>query len=70
MAPLIISKEFYDSLTDQQQLWIQEAATEATLANKKFAEEEEETAKKEILSAGVEIYEMTGEEKEKFRDLA
>lgn len=70
VAPLIISKEFYDSLTDQQQLWIQEAATEATLANKKFAEEEEETAKKEILSAGVEIYEMTGEEKEKFRDLA
>lgn len=69
VTPLLMNKEFYDSLTEEEQGWIQEAAKQSTAYNRDIAKQEED-CKQQILDASVQVYEMTEEERNAFKEKA
>jgi TRAP-type C4-dicarboxylate transport system substrate-binding protein len=52
---LIISSHIWQGLTPQQQIWLQQAADESLITQRKLWAEDTELALKEIAKAGVEI---------------
>ncbi|MEL7622378.1 MAG: TRAP transporter substrate-binding protein [Clostridiales bacterium] len=70
VVPLIINKEFVDSLPDDLEKAVLEAGAEAVQYNYGLAQEEEETAKQELIDSGMEIFPLANEEKDKFRKAA
>lgn len=60
--------EFYDTLTDEQKGWIEEAGKEAGLYSQEQARTSDETSLENLKKAGVEVKELTTEEKKAFVD--
>lgn len=52
---LLISKPVWDKLTEQEQIWLQEAADESVIYQRKIWKESEEEALQEVEKAGVTI---------------
>ncbi|MDZ7691135.1 MAG: TRAP transporter substrate-binding protein DctP [Balneolaceae bacterium] len=63
---LIIGTKTWDSLTEQQQKWVQEAADSSAVYQRKLWREAEEEALKKVKAAGVEV---NRPDKEPFREL-
>ena len=51
LQPLVTSREWWDSLTEQQQNWIQESVLEATATS--FVQQTDKDPAQSLLSAGV-----------------
>ena len=65
---LVINNEFLESLPDDLQTDVQEAADEATTYNREVAAQVNEDAKKTIEDSGeTELYTLTDEEREAFK---
>lgn len=70
VVPLLINKEFVDSLPEELQKAVLEAGDEAVQHNYILAQEEEEAAKQALIGSGMEIFSLANEEKDKFRKAA
>ncbi len=70
VTPLIMNKDLYDSLTAQEQEWVNKAAIESTAYNREIATQEEVDSKNTIIDLGVKVYEMSEAERLEFRKLA
>ena len=68
VCPLVMSSEQYNSLSDQQKAWIDEAGKQATEFNVKAAADEENTAKQTLIDNDVTIYELSDQERAAFRE--
>lgn len=58
--------EFYDTLTDEQKEWLEKSGAEAGLYSQEQAKTSDETSLKALKDAGVEVKELTKEEKQEF----
>ncbi|MGL5174900.1 MAG: TRAP transporter substrate-binding protein [Cetobacterium sp.] len=65
---LIINNKKFNSLSKDDQKLIKEAAKDAAIKQREFWKEREERSMNKIKAAGVEIVELTAEEKQEFQD--
>jgi len=68
VAPFIMNLEFYNSLPDDLKKVIDDAAEETNKYNYQIAEEEEKASKQELIDNGMQIIELTMEQKQLFKD--
>jgi TRAP-type C4-dicarboxylate transport system substrate-binding protein len=70
VMPVIINKDFYDALPEDLQKIVEEAVAEATPFAYETARREEIDARKVLEDNGVAVFELSTEEKEKFKTAA
>lgn len=65
--PVIINKEFYDNLPDELQKVVLDAAVETSDYNRQLSKEDEIVALKLLKEQGMQVTELTEEQKEQFK---
>jgi len=65
---MIINKDFYEGLSDENRMIIDEAVVEATNYEREISKQKDLESEEAIKAAGVEIIELTDEEKNMFKE--
>jgi TRAP-type transport system periplasmic protein len=65
-SPFLISKDFWDSLTDEEKEIMKEAAEEAKVYQRELNQQEDEDGFKAVTENGMTVTDLSAEEKEKF----
>ncbi|WP_394233304.1 DctP family TRAP transporter solute-binding subunit [Niallia oryzisoli] len=66
--PVVINKEFFDSLPEDLQQVVRDAAYETREYNRQLSREDEETALQLLKEQGMEVIEYTDEQKQEFKN--
>lgn len=65
-SPFLLSKKFWDSLSDQEKEWVKKAADEAKTYQRQLNHEETKQAEEYLANNGMTVTELTAEEKQRF----
>ena len=68
VAPFIISGKAWDSWTDEQKAWVQQASDEAAEYMRDLASKLEEENLQKLIDGGMTVIELTDEERQTFKD--
>ena len=68
VAPLVVSQKAWDSWTDEQRGWVQQAADEAATYMRDYSEKANEEYLTTLAEEGMTVIELTDEERQTFKD--